>query len=68
MGTYQLSSEEIADIFEDLDFESHCEGDFYEEDFILGAMRYLNNLRGKGAYIYSEKKKIIKEFKEKLEK
>ena len=68
MGTYGLNESEIADIFESLEFESHCEGDFYEETFILGAMEYLRRLRKLGAYIYTDKKKEIKKFKEVLER
>ncbi len=60
MGTYGLNEEEIADVFEKLEFESHCEGDFYEETFILGAVEYLKRLREQGAFIYSDKKKEIK--------
>jgi len=66
MGTYGLNESEIADIFEELKFESHCEGDFYEETFILGTIEYLRRLRKKGAFIYSGKKKEIKKFKEEL--
>lgn len=51
IGTYNLSEEEIADIFEDLEFESHCEGDFSEEIFINGAKEYLKRLRKQGAHI-----------------
>ncbi len=53
MGTYGTSSEEIAEVFETLEFESHLQGDFYEEDFMDAAKLYLNNLRRKGAFIYS---------------
>lgn len=51
MGTYNLSASEIADVFESLEFESHCEGDFTEIDFIEGAKQYLKLLRKQGAYI-----------------
>jgi len=68
MGTYGLDKSEIADIFEELEFESHCEGDFYFETFILGAIEYLKRLKKQGAFIYSAKKKEIKEFEEKLNK
>ncbi len=64
MGIYGLDESEIADIFEKLDFESYCEGDFYEETFILGAIEYIKRLRKIGAFIYSDKKKEIKKFKE----
>jgi len=67
MGTYGLNEEEIADIFEELEVESHCEGDFYMETFILGAIEYLKRLKGKGAYIYSDKKKEIKQFEKELQ-
>ena len=66
MGTYGLDESEIADIFEELEFESRCEGDFYVETFILGAIEYLKRLKKKGAFIYSDKKKIIKKFEEDL--
>jgi len=66
MGTYGLNADEIADIFEKLEFESYCEGDFYIETFILGAIKYLNRLKKKGAFIYSDKKKEIKKFVEVL--
>ena len=68
MGTYGLDEEEIADIFEELEFESSCEGDFYEETFILGAMIYLGRLRKRGAFIYTDKRKEIKKFREELKK
>jgi hypothetical protein len=55
MGSYNLGEEEIADIFEEVEFENECEGDFYEETFIEGAKIYLDRLRGEGAFIYSEK-------------
>lgn len=67
MGTYNLNAEEIADILEKLEVETHCEGDFYEETFILGAIQYLKRLKMKGAYIYSEKKKEIKKFIKELQ-
>lgn len=60
MGTYNLDAEEIADAFEKAEVESHCEGDFYEETFILGAIVYLKRLRKQGAWIHSEKKKELK--------
>jgi len=66
MGTYGLDEGEIADIFEDLEFEDHCEGDFYMETFILGAIEYLKRLKKKGAFIYTDKKKEIKKFEEDL--
>lgn len=62
MGTYNLNAYEIADIFEELEFESHCEGDFYMETFILGSIEYLERLKKQGASIHSEKKKEIKKF------
>jgi len=68
MGTYNLDENEIADIFEELEFESHCEGDFYFETFILGAIEYIKRLKKKGMSIYSEKKKEIKNFEKELEK
>ena len=67
MGTYNLNESEIADIFEELEFESHCEGDFYEETFILAAIEYIRRLRKQGAYIYSNKIKAIKEFTKELQ-
>ena len=51
MGTYGLNGEEIADIFEKLEFEMNCEGDFSEKDFIAGAREYLKRLREEGAFI-----------------
>lgn len=51
MGTYGLNSQEIADVFEQLKFESHCEGDFSETDFIEGAKKYIKHLRKRGADI-----------------
>jgi hypothetical protein len=55
MGTYVLDEDEVADVFEEVNLESHCEGDFYEEGFIKGAKIYLDRLRVKGAFIFSEK-------------
>jgi len=55
MGTYNLDEMDIAEIFEKLEFESNCEGDFYEETFIEGAKIYLDRLREEGAFIFSEK-------------
>ena len=66
MGTYGLNKSEIADVFEKFEIESHCEGDFDVETFILGAIEYIKRLKKKGAFIYSDKKKIIKEFEESL--
>ena len=57
MGTYGLNEEEIADAMEKVELESHLEGDFYMETFILGAIEYLKRLKEKGAFIYSDKKK-----------
>lgn len=68
MGTYGLDEGEIADVFEELEFESHLEGDFYEETFLLGAKMYIDRLRKQGASIYSDKKKVIKKFIEELKK
>ena len=68
MGTYGLNAEEIADVFETLEFETHLEGDFYMETFILGAIEYLKRLKKKGAFIYSDKKKEIKKFVKELQK
>jgi hypothetical protein len=51
MGTYNLNEEEIADIFENLEFDVHCEGDFTEEVFIKGAKEYMKRLRKQGASI-----------------
>jgi hypothetical protein len=51
MGTYNLSSDEIEEVFEKLEFESYCEGDFSEKDFLLGAKKYLKELRKQGAHI-----------------
>ncbi len=48
MGAYNLSGEEIADIFEKLEFESHCEGDFSAETFLEGAKLYLESLKKQG--------------------
>ena len=67
MGTYGLNEEEIADAMEEAKVESFCEGDFYMETFILGAIIYLKRLKGQGAYIHTEKKKEIKQFKKELE-
>jgi len=67
MCSYGLNAEEIADAMEKGEVESHCEGDFYEETFILGAIEYLRRLRKLGAFIYTDKKKEIKKFKEVLE-
>jgi predicted cupin superfamily sugar epimerase len=67
MGTYGLNAEEIADAMEKAEVESHCEGDFYEETFIEGAKIYVDRLRERGAYIYTEKKKEIKEFIKKIQ-
>lgn len=67
MGTYGLDAGEIADAFEIAEVESHCIGDFYEETFYLGAIEYIRRLRKKKAFIYSDKKKEIKKFKEMLE-
>ena len=66
MGTYNLSAEEIADKLDILEFEASLEGDFYFEDFILGAIIYLKRLKRQGAFIFSDKKKIIKKFEEDL--
>ncbi len=66
MGTYGLNAEEVADAMEKADVESFCEGDFYEETFIEGAKIYIDRLRKKGAFIYSDKKKVIKKFMEEL--
>lgn len=68
MGTYGLNFEEVADAMEKADIDIHCEGDFYEETFILGAIEYIRRLRRKGASIYSEKRKEIKKFVDKLKK
>jgi len=68
MGTYGLNPEEIADKLESVDFQSNLEGDFYEETFILGAIEYIKRLRKLGAFIYTDKKKIIKKFAEELDK
>ncbi len=68
MGTYNNSADEIADAFEEADVDSHIEGDFYFEDFILGAIVYIERLKKKGMSCYSEKKKEIKKFKEELKK
>ena len=54
MGTYGLNKEEIADIFERLEFESHCEGDFTEQEFLKGAKEYIERLRVQGANIPNE--------------
>jgi len=67
MGTYGLNAEEVADAMEKAEVESFCEGDFYMETFILGAIEYLKRLKKKGAYIYSDKKKEIKQFTKELE-
>ncbi len=66
MGTYGLNEEEVADAFEEADVEQYCEGDFYAETFILGAIIYLKRLQKHGAFIYSDKKKIIKQFTKEL--
>lgn len=67
MGTYGLNESEIADIFEELEFESHCEGDFDMETFILGAIEYLWRLKKHGASIYTSKRKEINKFIKDLE-
>jgi len=67
MGGYGLNAEEVADAMEKAEVESFCEGDFYMETFILGAIEYLKRLKKKGAYIYSDKKKEIKQFTKELE-
>ena len=67
MGTYGLDAGEVADAMEEAKVESFCEGDFYMETFILGAIEYLKRLKKRGAYIYSDKQKEIKKFKESLE-
>jgi len=67
MGTYGLDESEIADILEELEFESHCKGDFWRETFILGSIEYLDRLVKKGAYIYTEKAKEIKKFVKDIE-
>lgn len=61
-----LNEEEVADVFEKAEIESHCEGDFYAETFILGAIEYLKRLKKQGASIYSEKWKEIKQFEKTL--
>lgn len=53
MGTYGLDAQEIADVFEQVEFESHCEGDFDEETFIDGAKEYIDRLNERGAGIPS---------------
>ncbi len=67
MGTYGLNEEEIADAMEKADVEQYCEGDFYQETFILGAIEYLNRLKEKGASIYTDKRKEIKKFTKELQ-
>ena len=51
MGTYNLNKEEIANILDDLAFESYCQGDFTEQVVIDGAKEYIKRLRKEGAYI-----------------
>ena len=51
MGQYNLNAEEIADIFEELEFESHCEGDFSEKEFIEAAKIYIDRLNERNANI-----------------
>jgi len=51
MGLYKLDEQEIADVFESVEFESKCEGDFTEQTFLDGAREYLRRLREEGAYI-----------------
>ncbi len=51
MGTYNLSADDIADVFEAVDFVGSCEGDFTEESFLFGAEKYLHTLREEGAEI-----------------
>lgn len=51
MGTYNLNADEIADVFEKLEFESHLEGDFTERDFVVAAKLYVERLRLEGAEI-----------------
>ena len=67
MGTYGLNEEEIADIFEKLEFESHCEGDFHFETFILGAIEYVKRLKKKGAYIFASRINLINKFVKELQ-
>jgi len=57
MGTYGLTAKDIQTIFEQLEFESHCEGDFSEENFIEGARLYLESLREIGMDCPREPKK-----------
>lgn len=62
MGSYNLDSEEIADILETSEIEHKFEGDFYEETFIEGCKIYLDRLRENGAFVYSsiaDKKKLM---------
>jgi hypothetical protein len=51
MGIYKLSVNELVDIFQELEFESKCEGDFTEKDLILAVKYYCRILRGKGGDI-----------------
>lgn len=51
MGTYNLNTDEIADVFEKLEIESHLEGDFSERDFVAAAKLYVERLRLEGAHI-----------------
>ncbi len=67
MGTYNLDVVEIAEAMEEAELESFCEGDFYEETFILGAIEYIRRLRKQGAFIYTHKKKQIMKFVKDME-
>ena len=51
MGTYNLSVNELLDVFEKLELESHCEGDFTEKDLITAVRYYCRVLRSRGAFI-----------------
>lgn len=67
MGTYNLSAGEIADKLDDIEFESELDGDFCFEDFILGAIKYIEFLKVKGMSCPSKNLKLIKKFKKDLE-
>lgn len=64
MGTYNASADEIETTLDDLEVESNIEGDFYFEDFILGAIKYIETLKKRGMSCPSKNLKLINKFKE----
>ena len=53
-GEICFEEERIADILEEAEVEGKIEGDFYEETFMEGTKIYIDRLRRKGAFIFSE--------------